>query len=258
MSRLYEHLTWEEVDAAAQRQAGIILPLGAIEQHGPHLPLMTDAYLAQKFALAGSLRHDFIVAPLMPYGYRSRPLTGGGPAFPATLSLSGAALVLVAKEILLGCIKQGFRKFIVYAFHMENQNFAYEAAHLAAEGVDGIKIIVVEEVFDSLTAETMDLLYGDDFPGWPAEHAGIMETSLMLYLSPEHVQMDLAVDDAAERRPPYDIIPPPPELTTRSGVLYRSTTATAEMGKVTFEEIAAHLTRICDAEFPELSIGNAN
>ena len=45
MSRQYEHLTWEEVDAAAQRQAGIILPLGAIEQHGPHLPSSSTALI---------------------------------------------------------------------------------------------------------------------------------------------------------------------------------------------------------------------
>ena len=253
-SRLYEHQTWAEVAAAAERGAGVILPLGAIEQHGPHLPLDTDSYLARELALAGSAGHDILVASMVPYGYRSRPLSGGGPAFPGTLSLSGSTFVAVASEILNGLIDHGFRRLLVYAWHMENQNFAYEAAYLAASGRDDVKAVVMEAPFDSLSEETMDALYGGDFPGWPAEHASVMETSLMLRLRPELVDMAKAVDDRAEREPPYDVIPPPADMTTRSGVLFKATRGTPENGARALVEISSHLARVLDAEFPELRL----
>lgn len=251
-SRLYEQQTWEEIAAAVERGAGIVLPLGAIEQHGPHLPLDTDSFLARELVLAGAAGHDVLVAPMLPYGYRSRPLSGGGPGFPGTLSLSGATLVDVLREVLEGLIRHGFRRLLLYGWHMENQNFAYEAAYLAADGRD-VKIVVLESPFDSLSAETMEALYDGDFPGWPAEHASIMETSLSLHLRPELVDMTRAVDDRVEREPPYDVIPAPAAMTTRSGVLFRATQATAEKGERAFVEIAAQLARVLDAEFPELA-----
>lgn len=252
MSQLYEHLTWVEVAQAADRGAGVIVPLGAIEQHGPHLPLDTDTYLARELALAGSAGHDMLVAPMVPFGYRSRPLSGGGPAFRGTLSLSGTTFIAIVSEVVSGLVEQGFHRLLIYAWHMENQNFAYEAAYLAAGDRDNVKIVVMETPFDSLSEPTMRLLYDDDFPGWPAEHASVMETSVMLYLRPELVDMAKAVDDRVEAEPPYDVIPPPPSMTTRSGVLFKATRASQDKGAIAFEEIAAHLRRVLDAEFPEL------
>ena len=55
----------------------------------------------------------------------------------------------------------------------------------------------------------MQLLFGDEFPGWDVEHAAIMETSLMLHLRPELVLFDRAVDDEAARHPFYDVVPIP-------------------------------------------------
>jgi creatinine amidohydrolase len=252
-SRLYEQQTWEEVADAAERGAGVILPLGAIEQHGPHLPLDTDSFLARELALAGSAGHDALVAPVVSYGYRSRPLSGGGPTFPGTLSLSGSTFVALVREILEGLLEHGFRRLLVYGWHMENQNFAYEAAYLAAGGRDRVKLVVMEAPFDSLSAETMRVLYDGEFPGWPAEHASIMETSLMLHLRPELVDMTKAVDDRVGKEPSYDVIPPPPEMTTRSGILFKATRGTAEKGARAFAEITVHLAHVLDAEFPELA-----
>lgn len=246
---IYEHQTWQQLAAAAARDAVVIVPLGAIEQHGPHLPVSTDAFLAQRLALEVVETHDAIVGPSMPLGYRSRPLTGGGPAYAGTVSLSGGTFTSVVREIVEGILSQGFRSVLLYVWHMENQNFAYEAAYLAAGDSTDAKVVVVETPFAGLTEPTMDLLYGGDFPGWGPEHAGILETSLMLHLDPLGVDMTLAVDDQAPFRPAYDIVPPPESVTTRSGALGRTRSATAEKGETALAEIADHLRAILDQEF---------
>jgi creatinine amidohydrolase len=253
-SRVYEHHTWKEIAEAVERGAAVAVPVGAIEQHGYHLPLDTDAFFARELCLAGSEGFDVIVGPLLPFGYRSRPLSGGGPTFPGTLSLSGGTFTALVREVLERLIGMGFRKLLVYSWHMENQNFVYEAAYLAAEGRDDLKVVVLETPFDGLSDTAMATMYGDEFPGWPAEHASLMETSVMLHMRPELVDMERAVDDGAEREPSYEIIPPPDSVTTESGALWKPTRGTADKGKVALEEIAEHLQRVLREEFPELAL----
>jgi creatinine amidohydrolase len=253
-SRVYEHQTWKEIAEAVERGAAVAVPVGAIEQHGYHLPLDTDAFFARELCLAGSDGFDVIVGPLLPFGYRSRPLSGGGPTFPGTLSLSGGTFTALVREVLESLIGMGFRKLLVYSWHMENQNFVYEAAYLAAEGRDDLKVVVLETPFDGLSDTAMATMYGDEFPGWPAEHASLMETSVMLHMRPELVDMERAVDDGAEREPSYEIIPPPASVTTESGALWKPTRGTADKGKVALEEIAEHLQRVLREEFPELAL----
>lgn len=246
----YERHSWPELEAAANRGAVVILPLGAIEQHGPHLPVVTDAYIARRLALAADQTHDVIVGPAMPLGYRSRPLTGGGPFFPGTISLSGATFTAVVREMIEEILRHGFRNIVLYLWHMENQNFAYEAAYLAASARQDVKVVIVETPFVALSNESMDLLYEGHFPGWGPEHAGLLETSLMLHLAPELVDMSRAVDDGAAFTPDYDIVPPPRSIASRSGALSRTRSARGATGERCFTEIVGHLQGILDTEFP--------
>jgi creatinine amidohydrolase len=253
-SRIYEHQTWTEIAEAVDRGAGVAVPVGAVEQHGYHLPVDTDAYFAQQLCLTGSEGFDVLVGPLVQFGYRSRPLSGGGPTFPGTVSLSGGTFTALVREVLESLIQMGFRKLLVYSWHMENQNFVYEAGYLAAEGRDDLKLVVMETPFDGLSERAMTTLYGDEFPGWPAEHASLMETSVMLHLRPELVEIERAVDDGSERAPPYEIIPPPATITTESGALWKPTRGTAAKGALAAAEIADHLRRVLAEEFPELAV----
>lgn len=249
----FAKLSWPQVAAAVTRGSGIILPVGAIEQHGPHLPVDTDSFLASAIAEEAAVAHNLLVAPMIPYGYRSRPLSGGGPDFPGTISLSGRLLIDVIAQVLHEFASQGFRRFVIYSWHMENQNFVYEAAYTAFHTRSDVKAVVMESPFADLSAETMSLLFGNDFPGWPAEHASILETSLMLHLRPELVAMNKAVDDSVEFRPEYDVIPAPKTMSTRSGVMARATLGTAEKGRAAFAEIVRRLEENILAEFPELA-----
>ena len=76
--RLMAHRTWLEIRDAAASGVGVILPVGATEQHGPHLPLATDYLCATAVGLAVASDVNMIVAPPVTYGCPSRPLSGGG------------------------------------------------------------------------------------------------------------------------------------------------------------------------------------
>jgi len=249
-SRRLADLTWPEVEAAAQRGAAVILPVGATEQHGYHLPLGTDATLAEQVALDAADALDAVVAPPVTYGYRSRPLSGGGEGFPGTVSLSARTLMAVVEDVLLGLAASGFQRLVVLNWHYENSNFVYEAAWLAQRGARSpeLRIMVVEAAFSELSPGLMEHLFGDEFPGWDVEHAAVLETSLMMHIAPELVWFDRAVDDEAERHPPYDVVPTPAEFVPRSGTLWKATRASAAKGEAAWREIADRLARAIGAE----------
>jgi creatinine amidohydrolase len=245
-TRQFDRLTWPEVAEAIERGAGVLLPIGSTEQHGHHLPIATDALLAADLAhaLAEDEAQDLLVAPAIAYGYRSRPLSGGGPGFVGTTSASATTLMAVVQDVLESLLEQGFRRLALVNWHYENQNFIYEAAHLAlkAHGAgSGARIVIAEMPFQELSDEVMQLVFPDGFPGWDVEHAAIMETSLMLHLHPELVLADRAVDDEAERHPFYDVLPVPDAFVPRSGSLWKARQGTAEKGAAIWPEVVAQM-----------------
>ncbi len=248
--RLLAEMTWPEVEEAIGRGAGVVLPVGSTEQHGHHLPLSTDAVLPTELALAVAEPLDLLVAPAVSYGYRSRPLSGGGQGFVGTTSLRASTLMALVEDVLRELIRQGFKRIVILNWHMENQNFVYEAAYLALERYrdSSARILVAELPFKDLSPETMALLFPEGFPGWDVEHASIMETSLMLHLRPELVLFDRAVDDAAKRHPWYDVVPTPEDFVPASGTLWKATQASEEKGKVAWREIVDQMREAIASE----------
>lgn len=249
-TRVLADMTWPEVDEAIGRGAGVFLPVGSTEQHGYHLPLATDVILPTELALAVADELDFLVAPPVSYGYRSRPLSGGGQGFVGTTSLQARTLMSLVEDVLGELIRQGFERIAVVNWHFENQNFVYEAAYLAIERHRDARarILVAEHPFAELSEGTMEALFPEGFPGWDYEHASIMETSLMLHLRPELVLFDRAVDDASERHPWYDVVPAPEDFVPASGTLWKATQASEEKGRVTWEEIVAQFRAAISSE----------
>jgi creatinine amidohydrolase len=243
-----EQLAWPEVRDAIQRNLVVILPLGAIEQHGPHLPIDTDAYLAHELALASAQGRPVLVAPPITYGCRSRPQSGGGEEFPGTLSLAGNTFVSVVSEVLGGLLRAGFRQIVVFSWHMENRGFAYEAAYAAtAQHRDG-RVAVMEAPFDALSDETMTALFPEGFPGWSLEHAGVLETSLMLFLRPSVVRAGDPRGDRIVVRP-YDVLPEAPLGPGQTGVLWDAKAASPEAGRLAHNEIVANVRGVLDEVF---------
>ena len=139
---LMEELTWQEFAQRVKTDV-ILLPVGSTEQHGPHLPLGTDSMQIGAFSKLAAERVGGIVAPVVSYGYKSQPKSGGGPNFPGTTSLGAEALILVVRDILKEFIRQGAVKIMIMDGHYENAMFLSEAVDLALEesGASDVKIL---------------------------------------------------------------------------------------------------------------------
>lgn len=246
---LWEEMTWEEIRDAAQAGVPALLPIGATEQHGPHLPLGTDCYLPRGIALHVGQRLDLVTAPPISFGARSRALSGGGETFPGTLSLRASTLIATVCEVLGGLARAGFTRLCVYNWHYENAGLLWEACDLAVAAYPAMHILLLESALPNFSADELAVLFPGGFPGWDVEHASIMETALMYVLRPDLVRRDRIIDDEAARHPSWDVVPAPAEFIPASGVLWHPSAATPEIGERFLAAIAARLETALRTEF---------
>jgi creatinine amidohydrolase len=252
MSPLMSQMTWPEIDAAARRGAAAVWTVGSTEQHGPHLPVSVDTVIPTRLAERVAEALDLVIVPPQVFGFRSRPLSGGGQGFPGTTSLRAETLIGVVRDVVGEIARSGFRRIVIINWHGENVNLLYEGVELAREAglLAGARVQLIERVLNGLTPADCAFLFADTvegFPGWPAEHAAVMETSLMLELAPELVRTERIIDDRSAQRPFYDVIPTPPEHIAASGVLAEATKASPEKGR----RLAALLVSLLSAAMVE-------
>jgi len=246
---LLEEMTWPEVRDAAAAGLPVVLPVGATEQHGPHLPLNTDCLIPVGIASAVANRLPLVIAPPIRFGAKSRPLSGGGESFPGTLSLAGHTLIDTLRDVLCALARSGFTRICVQNWHYENSGYLWEACDLAREQHAGVRFVVLDRPLPEFDAEQLAELFPLGFPGWNVEHAASMETSLMLALHPELVRVDRIADDAAKRRPTWEVVPAPSELIPESGVLWRPSEGSAEIGRLYLAAAADRLESALRTEF---------
>ncbi|MBS1893555.1 MAG: creatininase [Actinobacteria bacterium] len=244
---LMAEMTWPEVAAAAERGAVALWSVGATEQHGPHLPLSVDTLLPHELSLRIASRLDLVIAPPQVFGSRSRPLSGGGQGFPGTTSLRAETLIAVVADVIGELARSGFRRIAILNWHGENVNLLWAGVDRARERgeLGEAKVMLIERVFNAFDDEELDFLFADareGFPGWPAEHAAIMETSLVMALRPDLVRTEKIADDRSAERPFYEVIPTPPEHIAPSGVLAEASKASPEKGERLADLIVERLT----------------
>ena len=248
-TRLLEEMTWPEVKAAADAGLPAVLALGSTEQHGPHLPLNTDCVLPVSIAVAAAERYPLVVAPPIRYGAKSRALSGGGEGFPGTISLQATTVLATVRDVLGGLARSGLTNVCIQAFHSENAALGWEAADLAVADHPGLKVLMLEHAMPALSKAELGEIFGDSFGGWELEHAAHAETSLMLAVRPDLVLQDRMVDDAAARRPGWDVLPAPPEFVPESGVLWRASKSNADAGRMMLDRAVARLVEALTTEF---------
>lgn len=247
-------LTWPEF---GQRVAArvLVLPLGAIEQHGPHLPLDTDTTTAVRFAEALAARIDGIVLPCFQYGYKSQPASGGGRLFAGTTSLGAEAFIACVRDIVADLFRQGARGILILNANFENTMFAIEGADLATERLRaGSAKVVLVNWWDQVSREVLEHAFHGAFPGWEAEHAGVIETSLMLYFDPARVATArIESPSQIPTLPTHWVIPERPGMVPASGVLRSAAGSSAIIGQTLFDDVADALERLARREFPDLT-----
>jgi creatinine amidohydrolase len=218
--------TWPDLDLGASLR--LLVPLGATEQHGPHLPLCTDTEIASAVA-EGAARHRpaLAVAPALPYG-----ASGEHSAFPGTLSLGLEAVETALVELVRSA--DHFADVILVAWHGGNAEAVGRA--VARSRADGRAVSWLEPRLPGAGTDV---------------HAGRIETSLMLAIAP-----DLVGDrrPAGPSEPLATLLPTLRERGIRAvspnGVLGDARGATAEEGRALLAGLVADLTAFLSATEP--------
>jgi creatinine amidohydrolase len=236
-------LTWPEYDALI-RGTPVIVPVGATEQHGHHLPLGCDAMHVVAVAEAAAQLADALVAPVLSYGYKSHPRSGGGELFPGTISLDAATIIAAINNVMTQLMTDGARRIVVLSGHYENSMMLHEGIDLSLRGraADGARILNVLWV-DLIPEQIMVDIYPGPYPGVALEHAAFLETSIMLHLRPDLVHPERAGTEVADF-PPYDIHPQVEGFVPPTGSLTRSTGATAAVGKRLIDEASVRFAEV--------------
>jgi creatinine amidohydrolase len=184
-----DRMTWPEVKSELEGgRDTVVVAFGATEQHGPHMPLATDALLGDHMARAVAERMNAFLAPTVRIGCSEHHLE-----FPGTLSFSQETFRAVVADIVHSLQRGGFRRVVLLPTH--GGNFAPLAA--AAQELEGTTTIEVRALTDLGALFALAQLGADQYGvplGEGGLHAGEWETSMLMAIHPELVH--------AERREP--------------------------------------------------------
>jgi creatinine amidohydrolase len=218
---LLEEMNWKEIKAGLEESQTVILPVGATEEHGPHLPVFTDTLQAVEVAKEVASRRKVFVAPPVHYGV-CRSTRG----FPGTISISPEALRKLIYDLLLAFRDSGFENVLILTGHAGG-------LHLAALTEACEKVMAEKDVRVSLVSDYH--IIPEEKVETPGDgHAGEIETSRMLFLR----------DDLVKGRPEKYFPDRPKHLIVKDmrhlmgdGIMGDPTKASKEKGKM-FMEIA--------------------
>jgi creatinine amidohydrolase len=243
-------LSWSEVAELDRDRAVAVLPAGAIEQHGPHLPLDTDTYLCTRVVEDAATRvrdgGPVLVAPAVAFGSSVHHM-----AFAGTLTLKAETFLAVVGDLCTSLAQHGFRRLLVVNGHGGNSALVREAVQQLANRTP---VFAAAVDYWALAPEAVSEVR-ESPPGGMA-HACEFETSLMLHLRPESVRRELVRREIPEPRfalERLDLISSTSvtagwrthELSS-SGVLGAPDLATAEKGERLFEACVDGLSRLIE------------
>lgn len=180
-----DQLAWPEVKAELSRgRDTVVVAFGATEQHGPHLPLSTDALLGDHLARRVADRLDAFVAPTVRIGCSEHHLE-----FPGTLSLSEDTFHRLVADIVRSLVRGGFRRVVLLPTH--GGNFAPLAAALKQLDVtEGVEIRALTDLGVLFAVAQTGAAEHDVPAGEGGLHAGEWETSMLMSIHPELVHLE--------------------------------------------------------------------
>jgi creatinine amidohydrolase len=247
---LMSDLTWVEFAQRVRDNYIFILPAGSLEQHGPHLPLSMDTIAAYEISMELALHYPVVVMPPLYYGYRSQATVGGGDLFPGTTSIGAEALIFTIRDILLELLRHGVRRIVVTNGHLENSYFLTEGVELARRShpLNDAKILLTS--WDQFVRPaTLEAIFRGNFPGWNYEHAAINETSIMMVLRPNAVDLLKIPNEPPPRIINYSVFPTPGNVVTQNGSLSPALGASFEIGQQILADVWEGFKEAFENEF---------
>ena len=244
-----EELAWPDVRASIGNANGLaLLPLGATEQHGPHLPLNVDTIFAHAFCAFASAKTRAVVLPPVSIGCS----LGHTSHWPGTLSLQPETLITTIRETAEFVMASGFTRLMLVNSHWGNVSAARCAIDLVrfahAEFLIGLRSTfdITPAVWRQFTDDAVDF------------HANRAETALMLHLAPDRVRHDLIQNADDPDRTAGHVFTHTVPRTSSNGVTGYPSRATADDGRRLFMEIGAALIDVVrqgQIETPPLTPG---
>ena len=243
-------LSWQDVAELDAERTVALVPVAALEQHGRHLPLDTDAFLVTRVVEAAAERaradDPVLVTPTIFAGSSEHHMQ-----FAGTLSLRPETLAAVVRDVCSSLARHGFRRLLIVNGHGGNR--AVLAGAVQALGLETPLFVSTLDYWTLAADAVMELR---DSPAGGMAHACEFETSLMLHLRPESVRTGLIAREIPEPRlglERLDLFRPGPlgahwsthDLST-SGVLGAPDLATAEKGRAFFEACVAGLAGLIE------------
>ena len=229
-----ENITMKEFSNGLRRTRTIVFPFGTIEEHGEHLPLNTDSLIILEALRRMKRKKEFFLAPVLDYG-----VCTSNKDHPGTLSISPETLRSLSRDLVTEAYKKGLRNFLLVSGHGGGLHMAAlkEAAEELVGRLDGMTMAVFTP-YDLMWQELSGLA---ETPN--DSHAGELETSMVLFLSPRMVK-----GRAAEEYPKF-----PKALVVRDkvscwpgGVWGNPRKASAEKGEKAINWMAAKIAEVLD------------
>jgi creatinine amidohydrolase len=242
-----EELSWPEAQAAIQAGAMAVIPMGSLEQHGRHLAVNTDNVLGDAIAEAAVREASHrglkvLLCPPLHYGYTMHNMD-----FPGTMTFRAETLLAAGVDLVTSLAHHGCTRVVLLNSHGSNWSIL---DLIAREVMNRRPEVLVAAIFPiKMAAAELERLREAKQTGGMS-HGCELETSLMLHLRPELVDMDKAVHDISQPDSRFywrDILRGSrgvalADLTrhaSRTGLVGDPTVATAEKGRRFFEVIVA-------------------
>lgn len=228
--RLLEEMSWPQIEADLQQTRTVILPVGATEEHGPHLPIFTDTIQAMEVAREAAQRRDVFLAPPVHYGV-CRSTRG----FPGTITVGHNGLRAYMLDMLISFCDSGFHNVLILTGHAGGQHMAAleEACQKAVEERDfRVSLVSLFDLIDSSAVETP----GDG-------HSGEIETSLMMVIRRDLVKG--SPEGHFPKRPRFLVLRDMRHL-MGNGIMGDPSRASPEKGKIFFEMAVSGVLKALD------------
>ena len=213
-------LPWTEVEQVARGRVAL-LPLGAVEEHGPHIATGADWHAAAELGRRVADSAGLVLLPALPYGQ-----VWSLADYPGSLSISNETLVALLTDVGAGLRSAGISGLVVLSCHLGNVTAMREAARrLSEEGLESLYLFYPGLREASATVRTTTEVSKE------IVHADEIETSIFLELVPEDVDMTKAVAEWPELPEYLHSSPERWRSFSASGVFGDPTAATAEKGR---------------------------